>query len=237
MKCLGHRWDRTLIDTVSYLQSWVPGGTKVTKDVKYELLVGDQLKFSHPTDYSIGYFMSMPNPNVYKEAPEFDLTRWRRQFLKYYQVLDTDYSHFMTVYTCTEVADYLKPGTGDRMKPQEVWEHVKNKDKQHVMENPDLLEYDIDEEQVRVVPLHVERVFILQRGRHDKKSGQVVWTPSNFDQAALQEQVKYVNEVHPDMDVNWNHKLLTVDGRCNYDPYKSMVDQNVPRYVEPKGDL
>lgn len=47
-----------------------------------------------------------------EDASQFNEAKFDRQFLKYFQIIDSDFSNFMTTYTCFETAEFSSKATG-----------------------------------------------------------------------------------------------------------------------------
>lgn len=127
----------------------------------------------------------MPNPSQYKEAPAYDGTRFRRQNRHYYQVVDTDYEHFVNFYECQDIYNFILKETGKPIRPEEAWNYVKNKDLKWDSESTDLLKYEYDTDKLDLVELRMERIHILVRGWYNQNTKQVEWSPNNYDAGAL----------------------------------------------------
>ena len=82
-------------------------------DEQYVIRVGRQMNFRHPSDKSIAYLEphGIHTPHIHNltelhNMNELAHDHFDMQFLRYSQVLDTDYDNFVLLYTCQEAADF-----------------------------------------------------------------------------------------------------------------------------------
>jgi hypothetical protein len=82
-------------------------------DEQYVVRVGRQLNFRHPSDRSVAYLEphGVHTPHIHNltelhHMNELSHDHFDLQFLRYAQVLDTDYDNFVVLYSCQEAADF-----------------------------------------------------------------------------------------------------------------------------------
>ena len=88
-----------------------------------------QINYSFEEDKSVSFFQPLLElGEEYSNGPDGQFIRdiLEKQYLQYYQILDTDYDNFMTVYNCQEHAEYRDKKTGQYLSDQEVWDNVKD---------------------------------------------------------------------------------------------------------------
>ena len=57
-----------------------------------------------------------------EKEDEFNIYKFEQQYVKYMQILDTDYKDFLVVYTCQENAEYIDERTGMDVMPEQVFQ-------------------------------------------------------------------------------------------------------------------
>lgn len=140
----------------------------------YIVHLNRQLNFRH-SDPTVAYIETerMPNEDFpfggaggEGPAPD-DFYAFDHHYLRYAQIIDTDYENYMIMYSCQEGAQYFNPGDkGDQAYPIEdlddIWKHVKRQPNPARGESHMLTAYEVGEGIIQK-PLHKERVQILWR--------------------------------------------------------------------------
>ena len=52
---------------------------------------------------------------------EYDAIAFDQQYLRYMQILDTDYDNYASVYSCVESAEYRDSNTGKYLTDEQAW--------------------------------------------------------------------------------------------------------------------
>eukprot|EP00355_Strombidium_rassoulzadegani_P000924 CAMPEP_0168615352 /NCGR_PEP_ID=MMETSP0449_2-20121227/4459_1 /TAXON_ID=1082188 /ORGANISM="Strombidium rassoulzadegani, Strain ras09" /LENGTH=165 /DNA_ID=CAMNT_0008656087 /DNA_START=155 /DNA_END=649 /DNA_ORIENTATION=+ len=73
---------------------------------------------------SIGNMFVQINEEIAKpeDPASFNVHKLEAQFLKYMQVLDTDYSNYLVVYTCQENTEWTETKSGRELLPEEAFQ-------------------------------------------------------------------------------------------------------------------
>ena len=89
--------------------------------------MGLEIHFVHENP-TIGYMenIRLIDKNVDNEKGEFNAFTFDQQYLKYMQILDSDFENFVVMYTCIEQAFYKSKKTGKKLTDKEVWNQRKN---------------------------------------------------------------------------------------------------------------
>lgn len=133
-----------------------------------------------------------------------DYNAFDHHYLRYAQVLDTDYSNFVIVYSCQEGAHYYDPNdkSEDRLPIEDaddIWEHVKRlpnpKDGDKHMRTAYEVGVGIEQQQI-----HKERVQVLWRMPSfidEMKNNEVGNRPKEPSAEQLQVYMKTITELVP----------------------------------------
>lgn len=95
-------------------------------DQKYFINSGRKAVFDDPDDKSIANmrWAYVQKENDLKESEDeskFNETKFDDQFLRFSQILDTDYTGYMVVYSCQENAEWFDDRSGLEIAPEQVW--------------------------------------------------------------------------------------------------------------------
>ena len=138
---------------------------------------GFQWNFEDHKDKSLAYVEHMdfgphvdPNMELHryvfdnerKEAA-YDPIAFDSQFLRYAQILDTDYLNYMVVYQCLETAHYFNKETHEKMTGEEAWKEVE-RTKMDFTQRP-YVNYTFSDN-IEVKPLFYSNAKILWRPEH-----------------------------------------------------------------------
>jgi len=100
----------------------------IKKDIpnghNYWINEGRVINFDHedPTIASLQYAsVHEANHTHLVENDQFDPYVFNSQFMKYVQVLDTDYDNYILLYSCQENAEFREMEGGAELSPEDVW--------------------------------------------------------------------------------------------------------------------
>ena len=207
----------------------------------YVTIFNKQLNFRNKQDPSIGYIeperMGFDDFS-FDENDEYalhDVGAFESQYLRYAQVLDTDYDNFAIVYSCQEGANYYDK-SDEEGHPlysfHDIWEHSKRK------ANPDpetshvLTAYEISDK-LKVEPIHKERIQILWRvpsfGDELYENKNAIERDAEPTPDALQTYLQTVSRLVPNMNAAYLEKHFGVmnhagNSRTHDEETTSVVD-------------
>lgn len=130
------------------------------------------MNFRHPSDKSIAYLEphGIHTPHIHNltelhNMNELAHDHFDMQFLRYSQVLDTDYDNFVLLYTCQEAADFALKEQPDKLIGYvEAYQHHKAKHMHNVEAEHKHTRTSYEfKDTIHVRPIHKERIQILWR--------------------------------------------------------------------------
>lgn len=83
----------------------------------------------------------------------FNMRLFDSQFVKYFQILDTDYNNYLVLYYCDSAAEYKDKESGLSLNATEVWKHKKSVLPNGSGENT-LINIEFDDDKVETFDVH-----------------------------------------------------------------------------------
>ena len=180
------------------------------------------LDFGHPKDATIAYLENslLANPADMQDD-KFNPKIFDSQYLKYAQVLLSDFENYMVVYFCEESAQYRSKSRKRSLSPQDVW-----KTKLGIEENPKgseaVVSFQFDKD-VEVTPHYSQWVQILWRPVQLENDGAKF--NKNVDYLVVHELKVELSKMLPDIKIQEDYANMTHFTECNYSPYEAAYER------------
>ena len=149
---------------------------------QYYVSMGMQLHFRNRLDKTIGYLeyseldLDYDHPENYDENQEaeqisFDPYVFDSQYLRYVQVLDTDYDNYFVMYACQEIARIVDKESGEEITPHEAWVRSTRIAHHDIDAEHTILRYDYPEDQIERIFYHKQKIQVMWKPVYKKVIG------------------------------------------------------------------
>ena len=162
------------------------------------------------------------------DPTSFNEHKFEAQYLKYMQVLDTDYDNYLVLYSCQENADFIDKSARE-LTPQEVWQaslyQVTDKTKpMYAAENfKNLKGIETDFIYKQKIQIFTRPKFIMSSSKY-----QHLEYP-NVKLSELQSAIteKYIPKYFTQHAFDEAYTKMQHDGTCDYNPYDDLAYYNI----------
>lgn len=111
--------------TEKFLEWQLTQDPEFDEDQEYLVDMARDLRWSYKNDSSIAYIRRAKNPDYKeKEKHEFDEYVYEQQFLRWAQVVDTDYDNYLVLWHCWEHAEYYDTAKAKTIPPSQIWKET-----------------------------------------------------------------------------------------------------------------
>jgi len=152
------------------------------------------------------------------ENSDFIAYDFDKQFMKYLQVLDTDFEEYMVIYSCQENAEF-EDEKGSKVPEEKAWGFRKNvKKNDEDDDRGSTVEYNDD---IKVNPVHSETISIHWR-QPKTADGSYTFDPTKIAPAKLAVAMAKAETLVPSIDkanLKLQHMKQGNGEPCNYDPF------------------
>jgi len=179
------------------------------------------LDFGHE-DGSIAFLENskLANPSDMQDD-QFNPKLFDSQYLKYVQVLLSDFENYMVMYFCEESAEYRSKAKKRSLSAEEVW-----KAKVGIQENPKGSETAISfqfDDDVEIIPHYENWVQILWRPVL-LEDGSAKYN-KNVDYEKIHHLKVEIQKMLPDIKISDDYANMVHFKECNYSPYEAAYEK------------
>ena len=177
-----------------------------------------------------------------EDESKFNETKFDDQFLRFSQILDTDYTSYMVVYSCQENAEWFDDRSGLEIAPEQVWQasinqrnHYSNKNKKKPASIYDGKNFE-NTKGIRTDWIHKQKIQIYTRPKFHPETREYKF--QRFDNLRLQTilndvSTKYLESEFGQHILDDQYAKMVHDETCDYNPYDNLEYYNI-HHDEPE---
>lgn len=194
------------------------------EDQEYLLDINRFLEFSHKSDPTIGYVRTERQKETRTEeqitANAFDPWLFEQQFLRYGQVVDTDYDNYFIFWSCWEIAEWYTREKVESVSAKKVWDMTKGGEYQDPETSDVLIKFPLPgKDDIHRVALRKTKATIFWRPDYDEQAGKYKFNKKSIDWDKILALRDKVDELFPGLSFKKKNVKQFHHSSCNYDPY------------------
>jgi len=194
---------------------------------KYLIDVNKQWFWRHPNDTSVAYHKERKPDNFKPRKSGYDVFEWDSQFLRYSQIIDTDYKNYIVLYSCYEIAEFYHKEGAKHIKHEKVF---KKSEARSLAMPPNHVPVEFtlskeDAKNIHTLNLFKHKVVILWKPDFND-AGEWYYNQKTVNETMLAELLDVVDERFPKLRYKETNRFNRVihSRACDYDPYEETLE-------------